>query len=282
MSESFDKRLTPARPDLAARHLEGKVEAARFVDGRRMQVKEGVADLKREPRPDARLDTQALYGETVIVYDDEEGWSWVQLERDSYVGWIAANVLWSRIETPTHRVCVPRTFVFPRPEIKDPPLLALPLGADVEIVGERDKFLIEAGSGFLYRPHLTPREARVADFVAMAESLIGAPYLWGGKSWLGVDCSGLVQTSLAMAGIEAPRDTDLQEKGLGRALAEGEPLRRGDLVFWKGHVGIMQDAERLLHANAFHLQVASEPFAPARERILASGSAVTSVRRLIE
>lgn len=282
MSECFDKRLTPARPDLAARHLEGRVAAARFVDGRKMQVKDGIADLKREPRPDARLDTQALYGEIVTVYDEEEGWAWAQLERDSYVGWIAANLLWSRIETPTHRVRVPRSFVFPRPEIKDPPLLALPLGAQVEIVGERDAFLIEAGGGFLYSPHLMRLEERVADFVAVAESLIGAPYLWGGKSWLGVDCSGLVQTSLAFAGVEAPRDTDLQEKALGRALAEGESPRRGDLVFWKGHVGIMQDAERLLHANATHLQVVSEAFAPARARILAAGAPVTSIRRLSE
>lgn len=280
MSDAFDKRLTPARPDLAARHLEGRVQAARFVEGRRMQVKDGVADLKREPRPDSRLDTQALYGETVTVYDEEEGWAWAQLERDSYVGWIAANVLWSRIENPTHRVRVPRTFVFPRADIKDPPLLALPLGAEVEVVGERDAFLIAADGGFIYRTHLMPREERVADFVGVAESLIGAPYLWGGKSWLGVDCSGLVQSSLAFAGVEAPRDTDLQETALGDPVPEGAPLLRGDLIFWKGHVGVMRDAQTLLHANAHHMQVASEPFAPARARILAAGSAVTSVKRL--
>ncbi|PWB80556.1 MAG: peptidase P60 [Methylocystaceae bacterium] len=280
MSDSFDRRLKPARPDLAARHLEGRVEAAHFVDGRRMQVKDGVADLKREPRPDARLDTQALYGETVVVYDEEEGWAWAQLERDHYVGWIAANVLWSRIEQPTHRIRTPRSFVYPRPDIKDPPLLALPLGAEVEIVGERDAFAVTKDGGFIYRRHLAGLDERVADFVSVAETLIGAPYLWGGKSSLGVDCSGLVQTSLAFAGVEAPRDTDLQEVELGRPLEEGEPLRRGDLVFWKGHVGIMQDAARLLHANATHMQVASEPFDEARARILAAGSPVTSIRRL--
>lgn len=280
VSDPFDKRLTPARPDLAAHHLQGRVQAARFVEGRRMQVKEGVADLKREPRPDARLDTQALYGEIVTVYDEEEGWAWAQLERDSYVGWLPANLLWSRIERPTHCVRVPRAFVFPRPDIKDPPLLALPLGARIEIVSERDSFLVAADGGFVYSAHLMPLEERVADFVAFAEMLIGAPYLWGGKSSLGIDCSGLVQTSLAFAGIMAPRDTDLQEQALGEAFPEGAALRRGDLVFWKGHVGMMRDAETLLHANAHHMQVASEPFAPARARILAAGSAVTSMRRM--
>lgn len=281
MSDSFDRRLTPARPDLAARHLEGQVAAARFVDGRRMQVKDGVADVKREPRPDARLDTQALYGESVVVYDEEEGWAWAQLERDSYVGWIAANVLWSRIETPTHRVRVPRTFVFPRPDIKDPPLIALPLGAEVEIAGERDAFLVTADGGFVYRSHLMRLDERVEDFVAIAETLTGAPYLWGGKSSLGVDCSGLVQTSLAFAGVEAPRDTDMQETALGRRLEEGEPLQRGDLVFWKGHVGVMRDAVHLLHANAAHMQVASEILEDVRARNLQAGAGpITSVKRL--
>jgi cell wall-associated NlpC family hydrolase len=280
VSDIFDKRLTPARPDLAASHLEGRVAAARYVEGRRMQVKDGVADVKRAPRPDARLDTQALYGEIVTVYDEEEGWAWAQLARDSYVGWLPANLLWSRIERPTHRVRVPRAFVFPRPDIKDPPLLALPLGARIEIVSERDAFLVAADGGFIFAEHLAPLDERVADFVSFAEMLIGAPYLWGGKSWLGIDCSGLVQTALDFAGVAAPRDTDLQETALGEPLPEGAALRRGDLIFWKGHVGVMRDAETLLHANAHHMQVASEAFAPARARILAAGSAVTSVRRV--
>jgi cell wall-associated NlpC family hydrolase len=281
VNDGFDRRVTPARPDLAARHLEGKIDAARFVEGRRMQVRDGVADVKREPRPDSRLDTQALYGETVVVYDEDEGWAWAQLERDLYVGWIPANVLWSRIDAPTHRIRVPRSFVFPRPDIKDPPLLALPLGAGVAIVGERDAFAITSDGGFIYRSHLIGADERVADFVSVAETLTGAPYLWGGKSSLGVDCSGLVQTSLQLAGVEAPRDTDMQEKALGRALAEGEPLQRGDLVFWKGHVGVMRDSVLLLHANATHMQVASEPLEEVRARNLKAGAGpVTSIKRL--
>jgi cell wall-associated NlpC family hydrolase len=278
---TLDRRLTPARSDLAARYLEGRVKAERFVEGRVMQVKEGVVDLKREPRPDAGLDTQALYGETLTVYDEEEGWAWAQLSRDHYVGWVAANALWSQIYEPTHRICAPRSFVYPRPNIKDPPLLALPLGAELKIIGERDNFLVTSESGFVFRPHLRSIAEPVPDFVTVAETLIGAPYLWGGKSSMGIDCSGLVQTSLLLAGVEAPRDTDLQEGELGEKLEEGAPLLRGDLVFWKGHVGIMRDATNLLHANATHMQVASEPLEDVRARNLSAGAGpVTSVKRL--
>lgn len=281
MSETFDRRLTPARPDIAAAHLKGRVTAERFVEGAVMEVKEGVVDLRREPRPDCPIDTQALYGERVTVYDEEEGWAWAQLARDGYVGWIAANVLWSALRTPTHRICVPRTFVYPAASIKQPPLLALPLSAEVEIVDSRDNFLVTRDLGFIWRPHLAPLDAVAPDFVAVAETLIGAPYLWGGKSSIGVDCSGLVQISLAAAGKTAPRDSDMQESQLGELVDIGAPLMRGDLIFWKGHVGIMRDATTLLHANGAHMLVSSEPLELVRARNLEAGAGdITSVKRL--
>lgn len=281
MSQTYDRRLTPARPDLAAAHLRGRIDAERYVDGVAMEVRDGVVDLRREPRPDGAVDTQALFGERVEVFDEQEGWAWAQLARDGYVGWIAANTLWSRLSAPTHRVCAPRTFVYPGPSIKLPPIAALPLSAEVQIVEERDAFCVTPELGFIYRRHLAPRDAHAEDFVAVAESLIGAPYLWGGKSSLGVDCSGLVQVSLAMAGIDAPRDSDLQESQLGRVVTANEPLRRGDLIFWKGHVGVMRDETTLLHANATHMLVSSEPLADVRARNEKAGAgAVTSVKRL--
>lgn len=281
MSEEFDRRLTPARPEVAAAYLKGRVSAERYVEGVAMEVRDCVVDLRREPRPDAAVDTQAIYGERVTVYDEEEGWVWAQLARDDYVGWIAANTLWRELSAPTHRVRVPRTFIYPGPNIKLPPLNALPLGAEVAIAEERGGFGVTPELGFIYRKHLAPCEAKAPDFVAVAETLQGAPYLWGGKSWMGVDCSGLVQVSLLMAGVKAPRDTDMQEAALGAPLDPGVPLMRGDIVFWKGHVGVMRDPVTLLHANATHMQVTSEPLDAVRARNEAAGAGpVTSVKRL--
>lgn len=279
--KAHDRRLTAARPDLAAAHLRGAIEATRYADGRRLQVVAGVIDVKNAPTPDAPLDTQALAGETVIVYEDDEGFAWGQLESDGYVGYLPSTSLSPPGPPVTHRVAVKRTFVYPGPNMKLPPQAVLPFGATVAIAETRGDFAMLADGGAIFTAHLRNADFRAPDFVATGESFLGAPYLWGGKTPDGLDCSGLVQVCLTAAGIACPRDTDMQERALGMALAEGVPLQRGDLVFWRGHVGIMQDAGRLLHANGFHMLVESEPFAQARARIAKNSfGAVTSIRRL--
>jgi cell wall-associated NlpC family hydrolase len=280
----FDRRLTPARPDLAAAHLEGRVSAPRFVEGRTMQVFSPVADLKSGPTPDSGLDTQALCGEIVTVYDEEEGWAWSQLAADSYVGYLPAAALTQRIVAPTHRVATRGTFVYPAANMKVPTIAMLPFGAQVAVVETAGDFARIAPAGFIFTRHLAALDNHAPDFVAVAETMIGAPYLWGGKTPAGLDCSGLVQISLMAAGRDCPRDTDMQARALGSAVAIADDcsgLRRGDLVFWKGHVGIMRDADILLHANGHHMLVASEPLREARARIAANSfGAVTTIRRL--
>jgi cell wall-associated NlpC family hydrolase len=177
-----------------------------------------------------------------------------------------------------------RTFVFPGRSIKAPPIEALSLGCRVAAVsqpGEAAGELTKLESGF-YVPtrHLAPIGTTESDFVAVAERFVGVPYLWGGKSSLGLDCSGLVQVALTASGVVCPRDSDMQEQALGAARSNDlAGLGRGDLVFWKGHVAIARDANSLVHANAFHMAVAIEPVTEAVRRIAASGSVVTSVKR---
>jgi cell wall-associated NlpC family hydrolase len=280
----FDRRLTPARPDLAAAHLEGSVAAPRYVEGRRMQVFAPVADVKSGPTPDSGLDTQALCGEIVTIYDEEEGWAWGQLAGDSYVGYLPAAALTRKIVAPTHRVATRGTFVYPAANMKVPTIAMLPFGARVAVVEAVGDFLRIAPAGYIFAPHLVALDSHAPDFVAVAESMIGAPYLWGGKTPAGLDCSGLVQVSLTAAGRDCPRDTDMQARALGSEVPVADDcsgLLRGDLVFWKGHVGIMRDAETLLHANGHHMLVASEPLREARARIAANSfGAITAIRRL--
>jgi cell wall-associated NlpC family hydrolase len=286
--EGFDRRLTPARPDLAAESLRGRISAQRYVAPSPMRVRSEIADLRATPSHETSLDTQALYGERVDVYEiTPDGWAWGQLARDGYVGWLSADALASDSLAPSatlHRVRAPRTFVYPARSMKAAPLMALPMNA---LVGAQDDdgAFARVEQGFVWSAHLAPADARETDFVGIAEAFEHAPYLWGGKTWLGLDCSGLIQIALHAAGIDAPRDTDMQAAALGAPLEARDDLaglRRGDLVFWKGHVGVMRDAHILLHANGHHMQVASEPLAQARARIAAGGSfgAITTIRRL--
>ena len=284
MTVAFDRRLTPARPDLAAEHLRGIVSADAYAPALTMFVIEEMLPLVREPSRETPIDTQALHGEAVSVYEiSEEGWAWGQLARDGYVGYLPAEGLSASAMEPTHGVIVPRTLVYPGPNMKLPIAGALPMGARVAVAREMGDFAQVNGLGFVWRAHLSALSRADADFVRVAEQFQGAPYLWGGKTFSGLDCSGLVQVALAACGIEPPRDTDLQERALGEIFALTDDLaglRRGDLVFWKGHVGIMHDETMLLHANGHHMLVVSEPLAVARERIRAkTGTDITSVRR---
>ena len=239
---AFDPRLTPARADLAARTLEGKVKAARYVDGRAYEVIEPQAPLRAEPAPDAPLSTEALKGEGVTIYDmNAEGWAWGQLAADGYVGWLPSNALVPPGAPPTHKVTALRTLAFPGPSIKLPPLEALPLGARLDIVRIADRMAVTRAGAYVPAAHLAPLDISEPDFVAVAERFLGAP--------------------------------------VAAAMALAKPTR-GDLVFWKGHVAIVRDRATLIHANAFHMAVAIEPVAAAIARIRATGVDVASVRRI--
>jgi cell wall-associated NlpC family hydrolase len=238
------------------------------------------APLRQAPSPDATLDTEALRGERVAVDEiSDEGWAHGQLEADSYVGFLPASALAPPGAAPTHKVITLRTLVFPGPSIKLPPLDALPLGSRVAIARTEDTLAVTDAGGYLSARHLAPLEVNEADFVAVAERFLGAPYLWGGKTSLGLDCSGLVQVSLTACGIACPRDAVIQEKAFAPSPSPIDQLRRGDLVFWQGHVAIARDAATLIHANAFHMAVAIEPTTEAIARIHAAGAEVTSIRR---
>jgi cell wall-associated NlpC family hydrolase len=248
------------------------------------EVVDPQAPLRRSPSPDAALDTEALKGERVVVEETTpEGWCRCRLEADGYAGWLPANALAPPGPEPTHKIAVPRTLVFPGPDIKVPPIEGLSLGCRLAITRIAAPFAVTHSGGYLPARHLAPIEAVAPDPVAIAEQFLHVPYLWGGKTSLGLDCSALVQIALTACGVPCPRDSHMQEAALGVALPAARglaDLHRGDLLFWKGHVAIARDPDTLLHANAFHMAVAIEPIGEALARIGAAGSELSSVRRL--
>jgi Bacterial dipeptidyl-peptidase Sh3 domain/NlpC/P60 family len=280
---ALDRRRHAYRDDLASEALRGRVKAARYVTGQRRQVMRSAVPLRATPSPTAMLDNEVLFGEVVDVFDDRDGWAWCQLTRDGYVGYLPSDTLSTECIVPTHRLSVLGTFVYSEPDIKSAPLLLLSINALLNLVEVDQRFSRLALGGFVVTRHVSPVSKSASDFVEVAEQLIGTPYLWGGRTRLGLDCSALIQLAMEAGGMICPRDSDMQRNEIGQAIdlpADLEGLQRGDLVFWKGHVGVMTDGVMLLHANAHHMATFAEPLSYAADRILkAGGGPILAVKR---
>jgi cell wall-associated NlpC family hydrolase len=272
-----DPRLNPWRDDIAADHLRGEVDAPAFVKGQDYEVIAPVTNLHRSPAHGAIVDSQLLLGERFRVYDVKGAWAWGQCQHDDYVGYVLREDL-DQCQNSTHIVRQLRCHIFSDPDIKSRPIMAVSMGARLAATNTTGRFTELESGGFIVTQSIMPKGATVPDYIATARQFIGTPYLWGGRESMGIDCSGLVQIALSMAGRACPRDSDLQEASLGQILTE-EPTT-GDVVFWRGHVGFISAPGRLLHANATHMQVIEEDFAEACERIASTSGSVTAVKRL--
>ena len=286
-----DPRITPFRDGLAAGHLKNRIKADNYIDAVRHQVMMPVVPLHKAPSSASMMDTQLLLGAEFDIYDIHNGWAWgqeVQVAKNGanstgYVGYVPKMALARSARTPTHRIKTIRAPVFLKPDLKTAIRTTLPLNAKIFIENEDRDYLRIPDMGFVHTNHVATLEGTKVDrrdFVALAELHMGLPYIWGGISPDGLDCSGLVQTALRAIGRNSQRDTDMQETELGSALPENAQLKSGDLVFWQGHVGIMRDATNLLHANAYHMLVASEPLKDATNRIEKSAGPISSIKRL--
>mgnify|MGYP003382479970 CR=1 FL=1 len=284
---AHNPRLHAFRPDLADIRLKGEVSAERFVSGSAAQIAVPVSDMKRLPAHDAGLDTQLLLGDAVQVYDRANGWAWVQAERDGYVGYVSESDLTGPVKPATHVVIEPRSFVYPGPDLRFPVVETVSMGSGVRATGEAEtrgtRYLLLDHGAAMIANHLAPVVEHASDYVAVAERPVNTPYLWGGNTGFGIDCSGLVQLALRMSGVNVLRDSDMQEATIGAPLDPGlnhQNVQRGDLVFWKGHVAIMTDAEMMIHANGHTMLVSRERLDDAVKRIGYLYGQPTGFRRL--
>lgn len=270
----MDRRLTPFSGRVALESLRGTLDAPAFVAGEAAGVAVPLADLLAAP--DGARDRQVLLGDAVTVVERRDGWAFVQAAKDGYCGWLAEAAIGPAL-APTHWVAAPATHVYSAPKVQARETATLSITARVTVTGESGAFA-ETPLGFVPRTHLRPLADRPTDPASVAESLLGTPYLWGGNSRAGMDCSGLVQLAFHACGMDCPADSDLQQ-AVGVALAGDAPLRRNDLLFWKGHVALALDAARLIHANGHSMSVAIEGIAECIARIAAQGGGPVTARR---
>ena len=281
--DNLDQRLNAYRPDLADERLRGIIDAPRYVTGKLMRVIAPVAPLYKIPDGKSERQSECLFGEDVLVFETADKFCWVQSLQDGYVGYVEQVNLGDFQSTPTHIVIAPRSFQYENADLRSPMVSALSIGSKVTIIGEsetRATLYAKLDNGnYVIADHLAPVTHIIPDYVCTAENLIHTPYLWGGKSGLGIDCSGLVQLSMMMAGKRVLRDTDMQVNTIGTDIDPSDGLQRGDLVFWKGHVAIMVDHQNIIHANGASMNVKIEPLEQAIARIARHYAQPTCYRR---
>ncbi|RED50926.1 NlpC/P60 family protein [Aestuariispira insulae] len=266
--------------------LRDDVVAERYTEGSAFHVTAPVVSLRRGPGFEFPQDSQLLFGDNIRCFEEKDGWAWVQNNRDGYVGYCPSSDLNTGTTNPTHLVSSAFSLIFPEPDIKRHPIFTLSLGSHVEIIEKNEKFSKLANGGWVYSRHLASRGVTQPDLAETASKFLESPYLWGGNSYLGLDCSGLVQLALLRAGIMAKRDTDQQEYSVGESItinADHSGLKRNDLVFWPGHVGIMMDDSSLIHANATDMKTSIAPLEKVSAHIKEiEGTEISSIRRLEE
>jgi cell wall-associated NlpC family hydrolase len=279
----LDPRLNAFRRDLADAALRNRIDVPRYAEGRPARIKAGRAPLRCEPTATSRMGSELLFGETVSIFETRDGWSWVQSQEDGYVGYVRADFLGEAGEAATHWISALRSFIFSKPDIKSPVLEVLSMNSPIRVTARKERFVAVEGGGYVWADHIADLHDYEEDHAAVALRFLGTPYLWGGRSSIGLDCSGLVQMALARCGKEAPRDSDMQSRQVGENVpfgGDGSVLRHGDLVFWDGHVGFWLDGGDFVHANATDMMVTRGPFVNiARQIREATGVDVTVVRR---
>ena len=274
----MDARRTPVNDFVAADYLRATVTAPKYSKGQLSTIKDPIVDLLASPS--GARDRQLLFGAHVMVYDKRAGYAFVQAQDDQYVGYVPIESL-GPVQPITHQVTNLSTTTYIEPSFKARDLTWLPLGARVQITGTSGRFC-NTQQGWIPQEHLTDIGTPPSDPIAVAMMFLNAPYLWGGNSTLGIDCSGLVQVASRLCGLACPADSDQQFEEFGTLLPKGSTVQAGDLLFWKGHVAWVKDADTLLHANAYHMKTALEPITSAIDRIENQGDGpVIGHKRLV-
>lgn len=260
-----DPRSLPANGRVACESLRGEVPADAYVVGAARQLVVPVADLRRAP--DGPRDRQVVMGEGVRVLEDRDGWSFVQASKDGYCGYLRCETL-GDVRAATHWINVPSSHVYEAANFKSPDLMTLSFGAQITVLDMQQRFA-HTPFGYVPRQHIAPLGEALRSPAQIARLFLGTPYLWGGNTRFGIDCSGLVQAALIACGIPCPGDSDQQEAALGRTVSGN--FKAGDLLFWKGHVAMLADTKTLIHANAHAMAVVLESTDQAIARIAAQG-----------